>query len=90
MCFQELPLKIKWLFVSAALLSTPSSNRKLGSKDIGHMSLLNPTRTLHSSNYPTLSIDYKSMIEGYRTLLVMNSVNPLLNLNHVSVTPQKV
>ena len=33
------------------------------------------------------AVDYKSMIGGYRTLLVMNSVNPLLiplrYLNHV-------
>jgi hypothetical protein len=39
-------------------------------------------------------VDYKSMIGGYRTLLVMNSVNPLLiplrYLNHAWVTSQQV
>ncbi len=39
-------------------------------------------------------VDYKSMIGGYETLLVMNSVNPLLiplrYLNHAWVTSQQV
>jgi hypothetical protein len=34
---------------------------------------------LHSVKY-VYAVDYKSMIGGYRTLLVMNSVNPLLIL----------
>jgi len=37
----------------------------------------------HASNYPALimcAVDYKSIIGGYRTLLEMNSVNPLLTL----------
>ncbi len=38
------------------------------------------------------AVDYKSMIGGYRTLLVMNSVNPglipLSYLGHVWVTSQ--
>jgi hypothetical protein len=37
-----------------------------------------PRSQLPSVKYVN-AVDYKSMIGGYRTLLVMNSVNPLLN-----------
>ena len=36
-----------------------------------------PRSQLPSVKY-VYAVDYKSMIRGYRTLLVMNSVNPLL------------
>ena len=54
--------------------------------------------SVSSSHLPSVKyvyvINYKSMIGGCRTLLVMNSVNPLLiplrYLNHVWVTSQQV
>ena len=86
--------QILWDF-SHRLLVVWIRNR-LGKKEIESIFsflVFHATPQVPSVKY-VYAVDYKSMIGGYRTLLVMNSVNPLLiplrYLSHVWVTSQQV